>query len=228
MFRVLLESGARSREPRTQWTVASVLTHATLVTLAIAATMNSSAPSTFERERVDPVVYVARREPAEARPGGGGSPTDAVQFAELPSIPVPTLPGFDVPSPQRRDLLTTTDIWRNEPGVGAREPGSAPATGVYTDRLVERPVAPRADNARPVYPSALRASGLEGDVVVRFVVDTAGRVEAGSIVIVRASHSLFADAVRSWLPRTRYTPAEVDGRPVRQLVEQRVGFTLQR
>jgi hypothetical protein len=69
---------------------------------------------------------------------------------------------------------------------------------------------------------------VEGDVVARFVVDTLGRVEPGSIAILAATHALFAAEVRAWLSRTRYRPAEYEGRVVRQLVEQRIGFALRR
>ena len=74
----------------------------------------------------------------------------------------------------------------------------------------------------------LRSASIEGEVLVRFVVDNQGRVEAASIRILETTHSAFADAVRRWLLRSRYAPAEVAGRPVRQLVEQRVSFALLR
>lgn len=63
-------------------------------------------------------------------------------------------------------------------------------------------------------------------VVVRFVVDSAGRTEPGTIQIVRETHSLFGESVRHWLAGMRYQPAELGGTRVRQLVEQRVEFTL--
>jgi hypothetical protein len=61
---------------------------------------------------------------------------------------------------------------------------------------------------------------------VRFVVDSTGSVEPGSVAIITSTHSLFGEAVRRWLLRTRYVPADVAGHAVRQLVEQRVYFTL--
>jgi TonB family protein len=82
-------------------------------------------------------------------------------------------------------------------------------------------------NGQPEYPAMLRQVAAEGDVHVRFVVDTAGRVEPTSIEILRASHPLFGAAVQRWLSRNRYVPAEVSGSRVRQLVEQRIAFTLE-
>jgi len=52
------------------------------------------------------------------------------------------------------------------------------------------------------------------------------RVEPASVEILRALHDLFAEAVRRWLTRTRYSPAQASGVEVRQLVEQRVEFDL--
>jgi TonB family protein len=98
---------------------------------------------------------------------------------------------------------------------------------VYAAGFVDRAVAPLGHNVRPEYPVALRAAGVEGEVQVRFVVNSAGFVEPATIEILRATHAQFAAVVRRWLPITRYVPAEARGRRVRQLVEQRVGFTLQ-
>jgi protein TonB len=100
------------------------------------------------------------------------------------------------------------------------------ADGIF--RVVERPAAalPGAPIAR--YPESLRRAGIEGEVVLRFVVDSAGRVEPGSITTVRASHPLFDEAVRRALGSTRFAPAEVGGRRVRQLVEQAFTFAIDR
>ena len=78
----------------------------------------------------------------------------------------------------------------------------------------------------PAYPDFLRSSGTEGDALVQFVVDTLGRVEAGSFRAIRASHVLFAQSVERILPRLRFIPAEVGGRRVRQWVQQPFLFAI--
>jgi protein TonB len=78
----------------------------------------------------------------------------------------------------------------------------------------------------PRYPDALKSVGVQGNVVMRFIVGTDGRVEPGSIVAVSSPHKLFSDAVRSALLNTRYRPAEAGGQKVRQLVEQVFTFKL--
>jgi hypothetical protein len=62
------------------------------------------------------------------------------------------------------------------------------------------------------------------EVGVRFVVDTAGFVEAGSVALLRGAPDAYArateDVVRSW----RFRPAEFSGSPVRQIVTTVVAF----
>jgi protein TonB len=105
---------------------------------------------------------------------------------------------------------------------------ASPTSGVYMVSAVDKAAAPRPGNPAPVYPSALRSAQIEGSVLARFVVDTTGRAEPESISFPEATHVQFADAVRQSLLRSRYLPAVVSGRAVRQLVEQRFAFTLTR
>jgi protein TonB len=83
-------------------------------------------------------------------------------------------------------------------------------------------------SAAPRYPESLRIAGVEGKVVAQFVVDFEGRVEDGTVRIVRSDNSLFDEAVRAALTRMRFTPAEIAGRKVRQLVQMPFVFALSR
>jgi protein TonB len=74
----------------------------------------------------------------------------------------------------------------------------------------------------------LRAAGVEGRVVARFVVNEGGSVEDGSVRFVQSDNHLFDEAVRTALRRMRFTPAEIGGRKVRQLVEMPFVFALSR
>jgi len=105
---------------------------------------------------------------------------------------------------------------------------ASPTNGVYTIRLVDKAAAPRPGNPAPAYPAALRAAQIEASVIAQFVVDSSGRAEPASIAFTGVTHAQFAEAVRQSLLRSRYLPAVVNGRPVRQLVEQRFAFTLTR
>jgi TonB family protein len=110
--------------------------------------------------------------------------------------------------------------------AGGRGLGSGRAGQAYRESQVDRAVqVTRAPSPR--YPDALKSVSVTGEVVVQYIVDARGRVEPGSIKVLSASHRLFADAVRSALLEARYRPAEVNGQPVRQLVEQPFIFKLE-
>jgi len=219
---VLLESGARPRGAKGRWTIASTVVHAGLITAAVLATAQTQVRAS-DPVRQDPVVYIAPSQPAPSPP----LPTS--NWPGLPAHgPVIDIPRIPVPGPVdlSRTGIEPTMIGEIRGSTPAPAVPSAPTGGIYSDATVERTVMPWARNPVPTYPSQLRSSGLQGTVVVRFVVDTSGSVEPASITVLEATHSAFADAVRAWLPKTRYFAAEVGGRHVRQLVQQRVEFTL--
>jgi TonB family protein len=103
-----------------------------------------------------------------------------------------------------------------------------PIDGVYTAESVEKVVNGLRGNPKPEYPPSLAAAYVEGTLQVRFVVDSTGRVRDKSVEFPRRAHPLFVDAVRRALLRSRYLPAEVDGRRVPQLVSQEFVFRMGR
>jgi TonB family protein len=84
--------------------------------------------------------------------------------------------------------------------------GAIPAT------LIEHPVL--------WFPAALRNNGLKGEVLAMFIVDTSGRVAPGSLKIVRSTDSLFTQSVRAVVAGMRFNPPQLNGKNVRQLVQQ--------
>lgn len=97
----------------------------------------------------------------------------------------------------------------------------------YFEFQVEEPVAPH-NNASPVFPEELRARGVTGRVIAQFVVDTTGLADVGTFMVLESSDAQFTDAVQAALPDMRFTPAEVGGHKVRQLVQQPFVFGEQR
>ncbi|MGH7678764.1 MAG: TonB family protein [Gemmatimonadaceae bacterium] len=223
MFHVLLESRAE-RPPRGPWTLTSTVLHAALITGAVALTLRDVMPTPDAPEVVSLVLpRQLASAPRTATPPRVAAPT-SLTFRQIQV----TVPAITAPEVSPRQLPVVGDSIG-----GAGMPNlfpSAPAVGdsVYRPHFVERQVLPRADNPRPVYPPSLRAAMVEGSVVVQFVVDTTGRVEPQSISILHSTHEQFSHSARQWLTRTRYAPAEIRGRPVRQLVQQEVAFTLER
>lgn len=111
---------------------------------------------------------------------------------------------------------------RGKGGLGSGNSGKA-----YDEDQVERAVQV-SRQPTPRYPEALKSVGVEGVVSIRFIVGADGKVEPGSISVIDSPHKLFAEAVRASLLNSRYRPAEVGGRSVRQLVEQSFTFRLEK
>jgi TonB family protein len=81
------------------------------------------------------------------------------------------------------------------------------------------------------YPESIRAIWPVGEVVVRFEVNAQGRVNIGSMTVVRSDHELFTAAVRDILPLLRFEPARLpppDSRPVADWVELPFNFSAKR
>ena len=91
---------------------------------------------------------------------------------------------------------------------------------VYTADQVEEPaMLLPGHSATPTYPDSLWQDSVSGGVVAEFVVDPQGFIESGTLRIVSASHPYFATAVRSGLEGSRFRPANLAGRAVRQMVQ---------
>ena len=112
--------------------------------------------------------------------------------------------------------------------VGKRAKAMPSANGAYSADVVDRVVTPLNGNPRPVYPRSLEASGVQADFTVMFVVDSTGRVDEKTVEVPGNVHRLFAESVRYALMRSRYLPAMLAGRPVRQLVSQEFVFRMVR
>ncbi len=79
----------------------------------------------------------------------------------------------------------------------------------------------------PRYPSILKTAGVSGVTIVQFVVDTTGRPIPETLKVVRSSHELFTNSVRTWLPELRFHAARVSGRHVKQLAQMVYTFEVQ-
>ena len=100
--------------------------------------------------------------------------------------------------------------------------------GAYTQDVVERVAWPHRDNPRPRYPAELQRAGIEGSLLVQFVVDSTGRVDEKTLTFPNDAQPGFLRAVRDALVRSRFFPAELAGMRVRQLVQQQFTFVIAR
>ena len=232
MFTTLLESGMR-RKAHPRWLSASAIVH--LVLLAPAVMYSRSArDETVEADAIPDVVWIAPRQADPAAGSSGGrSDSRAEQTTSAPAMPrfddVPAVDLPDMPVPGIGEPITGGDFRPSITGTatqGGRSLSSGAGDGARWAAEVEKVALPLPGNAVPAYPGALRSAGIEGSVTLRFVIDTTGAVERGSAIVVRTDHELFAAAALRALAKHRFLPAEVGGRKVRMLVEQRFEFAM--
>ena len=98
---------------------------------------------------------------------------------------------------------------------------------VYTPDQVDIPA--RADSLsrpQPLYPETLLFTGVTGQVLAEFVVDTLGHVELDTFGVIASTNPKFTQAVQRALPEWAYAPAMLGGKRVRQLVQQPFTFVV--
>jgi protein TonB len=240
-MRFTLPESSHRRQRSLGGTVLSAALHAAVIGGTLVATGMSAERPVRTAPRNEELVYLQPREhhnpvpPAARAPRAVTPVTPAVTPPPLPptnvvidpSVVPTSLPAIDQPlgAPFDSTASAITGVPSGADSgstLGAGDDG-APFSALAVDRevVVLRGAAPR-------YPSMLASAGIEGTIVLHFVVDTLGRVEPSSVEVVRADQRLFVESVREALSRTRFVPAEVAGRKVRQLVEQSFTFALSR
>lgn len=97
---------------------------------------------------------------------------------------------------------------------------------VYDITTVDPPVRLTSPPLR--YPALLRRDGVEGTVLLDFVVHEDGHVGINDIAVVETTDTRFNDAAISVVRGTRFRPGRLDGKAVAVRVRQRVEFTIAR
>ena len=98
---------------------------------------------------------------------------------------------------------------------------------IYTSEQVD--VQARGDSLsrpQPSYPEALLFTGVPGHVLAEFVVDTLGHIELDTFGVILSTHQQFTMAVQRVLSDWVYAPAMLNGKRVRQLVQQPFNFVM--
>jgi periplasmic protein TonB len=111
-------------------------------------------------------------------------------------------------------------------GVVGGTPQKIDDNQTYFEFQVEKQVAVTPNNPAPRYPDMLRSANVEGEVLAQFVVDTSGRADMSTFKVLKTTHDLFTNAVKSSLPNMKFYPAEVGGKKVKQLVQMPFMFNL--
>ena len=234
MLGVLLESRSL-RQRRTGGAMLSVATHVAIVGAVTAFTVHDPNP-VRQPDRPIP-VKVAYPEPAprtvQPRTTSPRRAVTSTTFVppelvvDVPTITPVGLPPIQPSSGVSLDSLLKASfrVGAHSPSLGggllAEESGSAASDWRGQDLLM-RIVKP----AEPRYPDPLRRAGVSGHVLVRFTVDTLGRVDRTSVTVLESTHELFTSAVREALASIRFRPAEVGGHRVPAAAEMPFEFRI--
>jgi protein TonB len=229
MLETLLESrpkGSRS----TAGAIASVTTHTALIAAAVFATAQARVQPMPPAEIVRPVYFppsVPQVRTSRSTPAAPLRPLDGHRMIFIGTHIDIAIPPIDITTAVSKpeDFSSASTGALRPDGV---ERQAAPYGSPFRADQVDRQVGLISGVRPPAYPETLRSAGIEGKVVVEFVVDERGEPLQGSIRVVQSDNDLFADAVRVALGRMRFTPAEVGGKKVSQLVQMPFVFTLNR
>ena len=241
MFDTLVESRPRRRR-RPGGSLVSIAVHAGAVFALVVATAQAGVriddPPPSEQIYFPPAQRAALPPAPSDGPPARCERCTAASDPTVPSMPVVSpvdipvsIPEVGAPTGLTERLLNDVGLPR---GSAAGSPDGVPggrgavSEGPYFEWSVERPAMLAPGARSPVYPEALRAAGIVGTVLVEFVVDTAGRVERGTLKLVSTDHPAFFAAVERSLPAMRFRPAEAGGRRVRQHVRLPFRFDLDR
>ena len=232
MLDTLLES--KSHRTRGKGTaLVSAAFHATVILGAIYATASgASAHDAPEPPAKVHWVTSPSTVPIARQVHRASTPTNRVATAaplrvQL-NIPV-TLPPIDLNRPvvDPSDFAPSSHSTGDSPARPGDRTGGDDGARAYDVTQVDSPVS-MLGTFRPDYPAPLRSAGVEGQVVVQFVVNESGRVDRESVRVLSASNDLFAGSVSSALARMRFTPARIGTHTVAQLVQQTFLFRLDR
>lgn len=150
-------------------------------------------------------------------------PPPAAPDAPMP-IELPSLEPVMEPLPPAMELPSLRPAFGLDGGMPVRSGYWPVLDRVYGLAEVDMPPQPLVQ-VPPLYPHAARRSGLEGTVVLEFVVTESGTVEQMRVLESRPG-TVFVAAAQAAVERWRFEPAQHRGTPVPVLVSIPLEFRL--
>ena len=233
MFNQLLESKAK-RQKLAGGTVFSVFFHTLLIAGAVYATATAGVKDEKTKAEKIQFVEIKKEPPPETKEA---PPPEIVVKAPPPKgfqvLRAPVRIDIKIPEIDLSKSVTNADDFTGKGVRGGVGSGVVGGTGPVTDQTyfdfqVEKPASMLDDSPKPRYPAVLESSGIAGEVQAQFVVSTNGRADMDSFKVLKSTNELFSAAVKTVLPRMRFSPAQIGGKPVNQLVQQSFMFAVPR
>jgi TonB family protein len=223
MFDVLIESKKQSQKGRLAGTnLASIVFHTLVIGGAVYATL--SAGQAEEAVMETAMVYINQE--TQKQPETPPPPQLDVQLKGFQTIVAPTDIPTNIPPVNLQERFDPKDF----SGIGVEggvASGIVPTGDVFSvDVVQEKPE--RLAGPPLVYPPLLQQAGIEGTVMVQAIIDTMGRVEAGSIRITQTANPGFNESAKTVVLKSLFRPARVYGKAVRVLIQIPILYSIKR
>ena len=231
MFDVLIESKKKRRPGSAAGgTMVSVVVHIGLIAAAVAGTLGAKE-HLEEMVQDTTLVFLTPPQPDEPPP----PPPPEEQIATL--VPPPKgfqtiVPPSEIPTEIPKIDLTQHFDPRDYSGRGVEggvargvEGGTGPVdlNATFLEAVVEERPTPLSCPP-PQYPRILQDAGIEGRVMLEFVIDTTGRAEQGSIKVIESANQGFNRPAIEGIGKCVFRPGRVSGYAVRVLVRMPIVF----
>jgi len=234
MFNQLIESRA-TKQKMAGGTVFSIVLHTVLIGGAVYAT--ARAGSKDEKTKAEKIQFVEMKKEPPKVPDKPPPPKEVVVKPPPPKgfqvLRAPVKIDIKIPEIDLSKAITNESDFSGKGVKGGTGSGVVGGTGPVTNQTyfefqVEKPAEMLAESPKPKYPSVLESSGIAGEVQAQFVVNTQGKADLDQFKVLKSTNELFTQAVKNVLPRMRFSPAMIGGKPVNQLVQQSFQFAVPR
>lgn len=198
----------------------SLLVHVAVISMAMYATQSVGRARTTAALDMA-VVVIALPEPQDASP-----PLRVLDVLpkDLQTVTVPAVISSGVPPVNLQEHVYTRNF-----AIASSETQTAIGVTSVVDQLYDPNLVddgPILLSSPPLAPALLPQTGRTSRVVVRAVIDTAGRAEPASVRVIQSADSAFEHNARQWMLKALWRPARVGGRPVRLLVYRAIDDTV--
>jgi periplasmic protein TonB len=220
VFEPIIASRPREQEPRLASSGAAIAGHAVCLLALAWATLHSKPPA----RPVPPPLVLAWPDQTTTTAQTLPPRPDRAPWPDGLAWRIPVESPIDSPSIDAGTRFDPAEWLRGrDVETSIALSGAGPDSGIapFSDEPPALLTAPR-----PAYPELLRAAGIAGRVVVETVIDTSGRAEPGSVVVVASTNPGFDAPARASVSGATFRPARLRGHSVRVRVRVPIVFTL--
>lgn len=233
MFENLIESKKKRFNSFGQ-SAFSLVFHTVILFVLIKA--SSGAAETLREILQDTTMVFLKPPEPPPPPPPEAPPPDAIVTANPPPMgfqtvmPPAEIPK-DIPPINLNERFNAADFSGRgvEGGIATGVVGGTGPVDIVAETYLEAEVDERVElitPPRPRYPPVMQQAGIEGRVELQYVVDTTGHVERNSVKVMGSTNKMFEEPAKEAILKAVFRPAKIRGRPVRQLVQQAIAFTI--